>query len=113
MISRNSCFGTDPLNKVTLLAMLPSHLDTTKAIDTTTGAVIDLTGVPITTIDPHLNDGSWVYYETLRPRQILLTNPHWTVLGFDPRAKRACVQLYTPSGPRVLSFDIKVPTWNP
>lgn len=106
---RQACSGQQPLLQQTLLGLLPSKLDTTKAIVVQTGAVVDLTNVASTTIDANLNSGTWVYYETLRPRQILLTNPNWTVLSFDPQRKEACVQIRSPSGVRTLNFAFATP----
>ena len=101
-----ACLPGDYLSKTSLLAFLPSKIDTTRAIVTATGQVIDVSQLPQNQINPHLNDGSWIYYETLLPRRMLLTNPQWQITSFSGATRRVCVQIFAESGMRVLNFTL-------
>lgn len=43
----------------------------------------------------YINNRTWVYYEEIMPRRLLLTNPNWKVVAFDPASKNVCVTMYT------------------
>lgn len=102
-----ACLPDQRMSKSTLLAMLNSQLDTSKVIVVATGEVIDVSQMAQTDINPHLNNGSWVYYEENQPRRMLLTNPQWQITSFNPRSRQVCVQIFAPSGMRVLSFTLQ------
>jgi hypothetical protein len=87
--------------------MLSSKVDTSKAIITATGEVIDISGMTQKEILPHINDGSWVYYEELLPRRLLLTQPEWEITSFNPKSRMVCVRIYATSGMRVLNFTLQ------
>ena len=102
-----ACLPDQRLSKNSLLAMLNSQLDTSKAIVVATGAVIDISEMPLTEINPHINDRSWVYYEESMPRRMLLTNPEWQITSFNPASRQVCVQMFTKSGMRVFTFALQ------
>ncbi len=106
MIIRQACSNPYTLPHSTLLAMLESKIDTTRAIVVATDEVIDLTGMDYHIYRPKINSGEWVYYEEYQPRRLLLTNPNWSILSFDPPTRLVCVQLFTPNGTRMLNFTL-------
>lgn len=99
-----ACYPYERLPKSTLLAMLESQLDTTKAIVVGTGEIIELADFSQNFINSRIKSGTWVYYEELQPRRMMVSNPYWTIISFDPFSRSACVQLFTNSGMRMLSF---------
>lgn len=101
-----ACLPDQRLSKLTILAMLNSHLDTSKVIELSSGNIIDVSEILQTEINPHLNDGSWVYFENCYPRKILYANQNWEILSFNPTSRLVCVQLNAKSGIRVLSFTL-------
>ena len=102
-----ACLPGQMLSKTSLLALLPSKIDTTRIIVTATGQIIDVSQLPQIDINPHLNDGSWIYYETLLPRRMLLTNPEWQITSFNSTSRRVCVQIFAEAGMRVLNFTLQ------
>lgn len=102
-----ACLPDQRLSKSTLLAMLNSKLDTSKVIVAATGEVIDVSEMADSEILPHINDGSWVYYEEFLPRRMLLTNPDWQITSFNPKSRLVCVQIFAVSGMRVLNFTLQ------
>lgn len=103
---RQACLSDQQLSKSTLLAMLDSKLDPSRAIVATTGEVIDISQTSINEIKSHLDDGSWVYYEENNARRLLLTNPDWRITSFNPATRSACVSIFTKYGMRVLNFSL-------
>lgn len=101
-----ACLPDQRLSKNSLLAMLYSHLDTSRAIVVETGAVIDISGMLPAEINPHLNDKTWVYYEECQPRRMLLTNTDWQISSFNPRTRQVCVRIFAQSGMRALNFTL-------
>lgn len=99
-----ACFATHRLSKSTLLAMLISQVDTTKVIVVASGEVISVDQVSQDDLDYNLNNKTWVFYENLMPRRMLLTNPNWTINSFNPANKQVCVQIFAKSGIRNLMF---------
>lgn len=108
----NACLPDQRLSKNTLLAMLPSSLDTTKGIIKETGEIIDLTNLSENVIKTNIKNKVWVYYEELLPRRMLLTNPNWTITSFNPKRRNVCVIISTNSGDRVLNFTLPELTAN-
>ena len=107
MIILQPCTNLATMPKVTLLAMLNSSLDKSRAIVTSTGAVIDISNVAQNIINQNINNGTWVYYELLTPRRTLLTNPNWTIVSFDPMSRKVCVDISANSGKRHLNFTLQ------
>ena len=101
-----ACLPDQRLSKPTLLAMLDSDLDTSKVIVASSGEIIDISKMPQEDINPHLNNGSWIYYENRLPRRILLTNQNWRITSFNPSSRLVCVQIFAESGMRVLNFTL-------
>ncbi len=99
-----ACSAQHRLSKNTLLAMLISQVDTTKVIVVASGEVIPTNQVSQDDLDYNLNNKTWVYYENLMPRRMLLTNPNWTINSFNPVNKQVCVQIFAQSGIRNLTF---------
>jgi len=87
--------------------MLSSKLDTSRVIVAATGEIIDVSGLAASEINSHINDGSWVYYEELLPRRMLLTNPNWQITSFNPKSRSVCVQIFAVSGMRALNFTLQ------
>jgi len=59
----------------------------------------------------YINNKTWVYFEEIMPRRMLLTNPNWKVVAFDPASKNVCVTMYTNAstrnlGERQLNFTL-------
>lgn len=108
--NKDACSAVEYLAKSTLIALLPSKIDTSKAIVKTTGEVIALSNVSPTIAKQNINNGSWVFYETLMPRRMLLTNPNWVINSFDSKAKVACVIMYSKNGSSHFSFSINPPS---
>jgi hypothetical protein len=107
MIYIQPCTKTDRLRPPTLLAMLPSLEDTSRAIVKNTGEVIDISQVPSSIIQKNINDKIWVYYELSKPRQILLLNPNWIINSFDPSTKLVCVTLVNNVSTVYLNFTLR------
>lgn len=101
-----ACLPDQRLSKHSLLAMLDSHIDTSKVIVVSSGEIIDVNGLPQTEINPNINDGTWIYYEDRLPRRILLINPNWQITSFNPASRKVCVQIFAQSGMRVLNFTL-------
>jgi hypothetical protein len=101
-----ACLPDQRLSKNTLLALLPSKLDTSRVIVVGTTQVIDISNLPAETVNSHLNDGSWTYYETLLPRRMLVENSNWTITSFNPKSRNVCVNIVAPSGVRYLNFTV-------
>lgn len=106
MLKRQACSNYYTLPKATLLAMLESKLDTTKAIVVGTDQIIDLTGMDYHIYHPKINSGEWAYYEEYQPRRLLIQNPNWVVVSFDPPTRFACVQITSDKGNRLLNFTL-------
>jgi hypothetical protein len=107
--NKDACSIVEYLSKSTLVSFLPSKIDTSKAIVKATGEIIDLSNVPSNIIKQNINNNSWIYYETLLPRRMLLTNPNWVINSFDSKSKIACVTMYSKSGSSHFSFLINPP----
>lgn len=103
----NACSKTERLQKVTLLAMLPTNPDYTKAIVVKTGELVDLEGIPRNVVQRNINRKVWVYNEQAVPRKLLLLNPNWVINSFDPVSRNVCVTISTNSGTRVLNFTLQ------
>ena len=103
-ISRQACSIASSISKATVLAMMPSVLDKTKAIVLETGEVISLESYTDNQIRANIRNKVWVYYETKMPRRMFLTNPNWSVTSFDPRTRNVCVQIETSSGSSVINI---------
>lgn len=101
-----ACCPNQRLSKPTLLAMLNSQLDTTKIIVVSSGEIIDVSQKSQIEIISHINNGSWVYFELSQPRRMLLTNPNWRVIAFNPRTRMACIQILASSGMRVINYTL-------
>ena len=109
-INRQACNSYQLLSKATLLALLPSKIDESRAIVKNTGEIIDISQFTLIEIQPYLNNGNWIYYEENLPRRMLLTNPNWSINSFDPVSKQVCVSIYAKSGKRELNFTLSSPT---
>lgn len=110
-IYKDACTPGPYLSKNTLLSMLSSDLDTSKAIIVNTGQVIDISKLPENVILQNIDNGTWIYFENALPRQILLTNPNWNIVSFDPKTLKVCVNMTRSSGITHFSFTIKTPTF--
>lgn len=112
IFKKNACQKDENLSKSTVLAMLSSNLDKTKAIILSTGEVINLLdeeGNSIYSaqqIQNLLNNKTLVYYENSLPRRLLLTNPNWTIVSFTPDDGNVCIMMESPSGKRQLSINL-------
>lgn len=101
-----ACLPDQRLSKLSLLAMLDSHIDTSKIIVVSSGEIIDVSQMAQTEINPNVNDGTWVYYEDRLPRRMLVANQNWRITSFNPASRRVCVQIFANSGMRVLNFTL-------
>jgi len=101
-----ACLPDQRLSKATLLAMLDSNIDTSKVIVVSSGEIIDVSQMAQTDINPNLNNGTWTYYEDRLPRRLLITNPNWKIVSFNPASRLVCVQIFPLSGMRVLNFTL-------
>jgi len=110
-IYTDACRPGPFLSKNTLLSLLSSDLDKSKAIIVKTGQVIDISNLSQTIILQNINDGTWVYFENNLPRQLLLTNPNWTITSFNPKNYTVCVDMKIYSGITHFSFLISPPTY--
>ena len=106
MIKKQACSNPYILPHSTLLSMLESKLDTTKAIVVGTKKVVDLTGLDFHQYQPKIESGEWVYYEEYQPRRMLSTNTNWNIISFDPPTRFVCVQIFNPSGTRLLNITL-------
>lgn len=111
MIISQACSNIANLNKPTLLAMLPSKVDRSRAIVVETGTVIDITDISQNIINTNINNHTWVYYEEKLPRRMLLTNPNWTIVSFDPLSRNVCVDIFAVSGKNRLNFTLQPLTY--
>lgn len=102
-----ACLPDERLSKSTLLAMLPSHIDYKKVIEKSSGQIINIENMDQTEVNPRINDGSWVYFEDLQPRRILLTSKSWRILSFNPSSRNVCVQMFNQSG--MVNFTFVLP----
>ena len=102
----SSCSFFEKLPKVTLLAMLDSWIDTSQAIEVGTGRVFDLSNISTIEVRKKIKDGTWVYYERLQPRRMMVTNPDWQIVSFDYYTRNVCVNIYTRSGAQTLNFTL-------
>ena len=107
MILSQPCTNLATLPKATLLAMLNSNLDKSKAIVVETGQVISISNLSQNIINSNINNGTWVYYELLLPRRMFLTNPNWTIVSFDSMSRKVCVDISASSGTRRLNFTLQ------
>ena len=105
-LSKQSCQPDQNLRNKTLLAFLPSQIDTSKAIVVGTGQVIDISQMAHEDIYSNFNNGTWVYYEKLQPRRMLVSNNNWTVVSFSPRTRLVCIYIQTNSGSRMLNITL-------
>ena len=106
MIQRQACSNPYTLPKNTLLAMLESKIDTNKAIIIASGEIIDLTGMDFHVYKPKIASGEWVYYEEYLPRRLLVSNPNWNIISFDPPTRFVCVEIFSSNGRRILNFTL-------
>lgn len=102
----SSCSVFERLPKATLLAMLNSYIDETQAIEVGTGKIINLKNISALEKRNKIDSGEWVYYERLQPRRMMVTNPNWTIVSFDPSTRNVCVNIYTKSGVQTLNFTL-------
>ena len=107
MIISQPCTNLQTLPKATLLAMLNSKVDDSKAIVVETGEVIILSNVSENIINKNINNRTWVYYELLLPRRMLLTNPNWTIVSFDGSSRNVCVDIFAISGKIKFNFTLQ------
>lgn len=107
MRNLNACSKTERLPKATLLAMLSSNPDFSRAVVVATGEVVNLAGIPKNVVQNNINSKVWVYYEQAVPRKLLLLNPNWAINSFDPVSRNVCVTISTNSGTRVLNFTLQ------
>lgn len=107
MIISQPCTNLETLPKATLLAMLNSKIDNSKAIIAKTGKIIDISNISQNIINTNINNGTWIYYEMLLPRRMFLTNPEWTIVSFDPMSRNVCVDIFAKSGTRRLNFTLQ------
>lgn len=103
---RQACLSDQRLSKPSLLAMLDSHIDTSKVIVLSSGDIIDVSQMTYLEINRNINDKIWVYYEDRLPRRLLVSNQNWRVSSFNPVSRLVCVQIFTKSGMRVLNFTL-------
>ncbi len=101
-----ACYPYERLPKSTLLAMLESQIDTSRVIIVGTGEVLETNYFSQHFINSKIKNGTWVYYEKLQPRRMMVSNPDWTITSFDPFSRMVCVQLFTNSGMRMLNFTL-------
>jgi len=106
IISPQACSNPYTLPKSTLLAMLKTNPDYSKAVVATTGEVIDISGISKNVIQTNINKKVWVYYEQLLPRKMLVLNPNWVINSFDPFSRNVCVSIFANSGTTVLNFTL-------
>lgn len=106
MINRQACSNPNTLQKPTLLAMLESKIDTTKAIVVGTNEIIDLNGMDFHVYKPKIVSGEWAFYEELMPRRMLIANTNWKILSFDPKTRFVCVEMTNSAGTRILNFTL-------
>ena len=111
MIISQPCTNLETMPKATLLAMLPSYPDTSKAIVVETGEILNLANYEQNIIKHNINNGTWVYYESLLPRRMFLTNPNWTIVSFDAMSRNVCVDIFAISGKRRLNFTLQPLTY--
>lgn len=102
----SSCSSFERIPKATLLAMLESYLDKTQAIEVGTGKIIRLSTRPAIEVRNKLDSGEWVYYERLQPRRMMITNPDWSIISFEPTTRSVCVNIRNKSGVHTLNFTL-------
>lgn len=103
---KQSCQPDQNLRNKTLLAFLPSQIDMSKAIVVGTGQVIDISNMTHEQIYPNFNNGTWVYYENLQPRRMLVSNNNWTVVSFSTKTRLVCIYIQTKFGNRMLNITL-------
>jgi hypothetical protein len=101
------CLPDQRLSKSTILAMLDSKIDASKVIVVSSGEIINVQDISLSVIHNNINNRVWVYYETLLPRRIFLTNPNWEIKSFNPSTRMVCIQMFASSGTR--NFNITLP----
>lgn len=106
-----ACLPDQRLSKSSFLALLESKIDESKAINTSSGEIIDISEINPTIIFQNINNGTWVYYETLLPRRLFLTNPMWEITSFVPKTRSVCIKMYAKSGTRNLNITVP-PFWS-
>ena len=106
IISPKACSNPYTLPKSTLLAMLKTNPDYSRAVVVATGEVLDISTTPKNVIQSNINKKVWVYYEQLLPRKMLILNSNWTVNSFDPFSRNVCVSIFANSGTTVLNFTL-------
>jgi hypothetical protein len=89
-----------------MLAMLESKIDRTKAIVVGTDQIIDLTNMDFNEYRTKISNGEWSYYEEYLPRRMLISNPNWKVLSFEPKTRFVCVEITSTKGTRLLNFTL-------
>lgn len=102
----SSCSSFERLPKATLLAMLDSYIDDTQAIEVGTGRIFTLSNKSAIEIRNKIDSGEWVYYERLQPRRMMISNPDWSIVSFDPSTRHVCVNINTNSGSHTLNFTL-------
>jgi hypothetical protein len=106
---KQACSSFENLSKKTLLSMLPTDVDASRAIVLSTGQVIDISNYSQSTINQLLKQKTIVYYEKLQPRRMLLTtiDSNWSINSFNARTRVACIQIYSKTGTRFLSVTLQ------
>lgn len=107
MFFRQACSTDQPLNKATLLALLPSVVDTTNVVEVSTGKTISVQGQPQTLINSNVKAGVWKLIELQSPRKLLINSSNWSIVSFDTHTGAVCVRFMDGIGTRTLSFQIR------
>jgi len=105
---KQACSSFENLSKNTLLSMLPTDVDTSRAIILSNGQVIDISNYNQSTINQLIKQKTIVYYEKLQPKRMLLTTPdnNWSITSFNSKTRIACIQIYSDNGTRFLSITL-------
>ncbi len=107
MNHRTACSNNQHLSQKTLLASLPSKINSDKVIIASTGEILDVTDQTQKTINSNLRAKIWLPVEDSLPRKILLYNEDkWTITSYDPKSKTVCVTFTAPTGERQFSFTL-------
>jgi hypothetical protein len=105
-----TCSGNQTLSQKSLLAYLPSKIDSTTVIVASTGRTMSITDQLPATIKKNLQAGIWLPVELNSPRKLLLYNEsNWVITSFDPSSRLVCLDLYNPTGIRHLTITIPIP----
>jgi hypothetical protein len=107
MFSRQACSTDQPLSKATLLALLPSVVDTDNVIEVSTGKTISVQGQPQPLINSNVKSGVWEVIELQSPRKLLLNSSNWSIVSFSPHTGSVCVRFMDGVGTRTISLQIQ------